>query len=115
MNQGLSRKKYSLSVRANSNHNISEISPSYFKEKSVDDGSILAELYTNKDRIIEFDDEGERRSQKSYNFEKSSERPSSIKSKDKAMKTENPEERAPKFNDLPDFCPSFTKKKSSSR
>jgi hypothetical protein len=74
-------------VRVNSNHNVSSIAPSYFKQVTVDDGSILAELYTQKDRVMEID-QSSQISQRSYASKQAS---NASKKSYIAVKTENPE------------------------
>lgn len=53
MNLASCKRKYSLSIRVDSQPDISSISPSYFKQNTVNDASLLAELYMQKDRVVE--------------------------------------------------------------
>ena len=53
MNLASSKRKYSHSIRVDSQADISSISPSYFRQNTENDGSLLAELYEKKDRVLE--------------------------------------------------------------
>lgn len=53
MNLASSKRRYSHSIRVDSQADISSISPSYFKQNTENDGSLLAELYAQEDRVVE--------------------------------------------------------------